>query len=95
MKLKENFIKAKGAVSCGALLINNPLQVQHLHYSGVTHSQGGADKGTRVHTFWSGSTETSLYGEGGAGEEERCSHSLGDYLGSKQQHETEQLGAIC
>lgn len=41
MKLKENFIKAKGAVSCGALLINIPLQVQHLHYSGVTHSQGG------------------------------------------------------
>lgn len=48
-----------------------------------------------MRTFWSGSTETSLYGEGGAGEEERCSHSLGDYLGSKQQHETEQLGAIC
>ncbi len=48
MKLKENFIKGKGAVSRGALLINIPLQVQRLHYSGVTHAQEGGN--THTHT---------------------------------------------
>lgn len=46
MKLKEKFIKGKGAVSCRALLINIPLQVQRLHYTGVTPAQ----KGRHIHT---------------------------------------------
>ena len=68
MKLKENFIKGKGAVSCGALLINIPLQVQCLHYSGVTHAQEGPH--ARVSPVQR--IEISLFGEGGGeGPEQR------------------------